>query len=73
MRGRAGDEPSRRAVNIRSNSPGSFGVTISAGVAQRFPNESSSSLVERADAALYSSKRNGRNRVTNAELASAAA
>ena len=39
-------------------------VTISIGVAQRLLGESASTFIERADAALYTSKRNGRNRVT---------
>ena len=39
-------------------------VTMSFGVAQLRPGESPSKLVERADAALYQSKHDGRNRVT---------
>ena len=35
--------------------------------------EKIAALTERADAALYSSKRNGRNRVTNADTLPAAA
>lgn len=38
-------------------------VTISVGVAERRPNETGSSMTERADAALYRAKRGGRNRV----------
>ncbi len=44
-------------------------VTVSAGVAQRRPGESASELMERADTALYVSKRAGRNRTTSAEPA----
>jgi len=44
-------------------------VTLSAGVAQLVPGEEASTLVARADAALYLAKRQGRNRVlTEADL-----
>jgi diguanylate cyclase (GGDEF)-like protein len=39
-------------------------VTASFGVAQRAAQESQLEVLERADAALYSSKTEGRNRVT---------
>jgi two-component system cell cycle response regulator len=42
-------------------------VTASLGVAVRAPNETLSELVERADQAMYSAKRGGRNRVVAAE------
>ena len=42
-------------------------VTISAGVARREQDETYSELFDRADAALYASKRSGRNRVSLAE------
>ena len=42
-------------------------VTVSAGVAQRRQGESAAELMERADAALYVSKRAGRNRTTSSE------
>ncbi len=39
-------------------------VTVSMGVAQLKPGESTDSLIERADSCLYQSKETGRNRVT---------
>ncbi|MFO6420243.1 diguanylate cyclase [Hylemonella sp. W303a] len=42
-------------------------ITVSIGVAQRKPNESTESLLARADAALYAAKQGGRNRVMLAE------
>jgi diguanylate cyclase (GGDEF)-like protein len=47
-------------------------VTISIGVALANEGESTSGLLERADVALYHSKRDGRNRVTIAEESGAA-
>jgi diguanylate cyclase len=41
-------------------------ITLSAGFAERRPGEAPSALMERADQALYASKRAGRNRVTAA-------
>jgi len=40
-----------------------FGLTASIGLATRQPDEKLEDLMERADAALYTAKRNGRNRV----------
>jgi diguanylate cyclase len=62
-----------RMLKRRSTNEDLGAVTISAGLAQRRAGESPTSLIERADAALYASKRAGRNRVTNAEARSAAA
>lgn len=39
-------------------------VTISAGMAELLPNESGTSLIKRADQMLYTSKKQGRNRLT---------
>ena len=41
-------------------------ITLSAGFAERRPGETPTALMERADQALYASKRGGRNRVTAA-------
>ncbi|EAR09820.1 sensor domain-containing diguanylate cyclase [Reinekea blandensis] len=58
----------RRHVETRpfhyQNTP--VNLTVSAGVAQRQVNETLESWLDRADAALYVSKREGRNRVTKA-------
>ena len=48
-------------------------VTASAGLAQRRPGETPSTWIERADAALYVSKRTGRDRTTNADRVEALA
>ncbi|MCE2891645.1 MAG: GGDEF domain-containing protein [Aquidulcibacter sp.] len=48
-------------------------ITVSLGVSQRRPGEKPTDMVERADAALYASKRNGRNRVSQEELTKAKA
>ena len=61
------EEVGTRALRRRSTNDELGAVTISAGLAQRRPGESGSSLLDRADGALYASKRSGRNRVTNAE------
>jgi diguanylate cyclase len=49
----------RRSTNIDLGK-----ITVSLGVAQRALNEKSASQIERADNALYESKRTGRNKVT---------
>ena len=66
-------EVASRRLKRRSTNEDLGAVTISAGFAQRRPGEASSSLVERADAALYASKHDGRNRVTSAERRATAA
>ncbi|CAB4881514.1 unannotated protein [freshwater metagenome] len=53
-------------LKLATNS-GILRITISAGVALRHDNETYSDLFDRADAALYASKRLGRNRVSLAD------
>lgn len=61
------EEIGGRLLKRRSTNEELGAVTVSAGVAQREFGESIASFIERADAALYASKRGGRNRVTAAE------
>lgn len=67
------EEVASRRLKRRSTNEDLGAVTISAGFAERHPGETTALLMERADAALYKSKRSGRNRVTRAERQSAAA
>lgn len=60
-------EIASRSLRRRSTNEELGSVTVSAGLAQRQPQEAPVSLFERADAALYHSKRSGRNRITIAE------
>lgn len=59
-------EVSSRGLRRRSTNDDLGIVTISAGFAERQQGETAASLLERADAALYASKRGGRNRVSSA-------
>ncbi len=60
-------EIASRSLRRRSTDDELGAVTLSAGFAQRRPGETASSLLDRADAALYASKHAGRNRVTCAD------
>ena len=60
-------EIATRQLKRRSTNEELGAITISAGLAQRREGEDPTALMERTDAALYVSKRSGRNRVTNAE------
>ena len=60
-----------RSLKRRSTAEELGTVTVSAGVAELHRGELPSDVVERADSALYASKRNGRNRTTNAEALAA--
>lgn len=67
------NEVASRTLKRRSTNEDLGTITISSGLAQRHPGETGSCVMERADAALYSSKRSGRNRVTNGERVANAA
>ncbi|MHB8287150.1 MAG: GGDEF domain-containing protein [Caulobacteraceae bacterium] len=58
-------EIASRALKRRSTNEDLGAVTVSVGVAGYRAGESPISLIERADEALYASKRSGRNRVTD--------
>lgn len=60
-------EIASRSLRRRSTNDELGAVTVSSGFACRRPGELASALLERADAALYASKRAGRNRVSSAE------
>ncbi len=60
-------EVSSRVLKRRATNEDLGQITLSAGMAVLRAGETPHGLVERADAALYASKRNGRDRVTSAE------
>ncbi|RZJ88258.1 MAG: GGDEF domain-containing protein, partial [Brevundimonas sp.] len=66
-------EIASRSLRRRSTNDELGAVTISAGFAVHRAGDAASTLLERADAALYASKRTGRNRVTSAEALDRAA
>ncbi|WP_395673208.1 GGDEF domain-containing protein [Phenylobacterium sp.] len=67
------EEISSRVLKRRSTNEDLGAVTISAGLAEWSAGETSATLMERADEALYESKRGGRNRTSAAPRASRAA
>ena len=67
LRGDPRARSSRARLKRRSTNEDLGAVTISAGLAQLRPGEEAAGLMERADEALYASKRAGRNRVTAAK------
>ena len=67
------EEVCSRILRRRSTNEELGAVSVSAGYAERRPRETSHSLMERADAALYDSKRAGRNRVSSAPREDSAA
>jgi two-component system cell cycle response regulator len=55
---------------VISRAPGKLNITISIGIAATTgPGDNAEALLHRADQALYSAKRNGRNRVVTAQAA----
>jgi diguanylate cyclase len=66
-------EVGSRTLKRRSTNEDLGAVTISIGVAQYQKGEGAAGLLERADAALYASKRGGRDKVSCAETAQAEA
>src|SRR5262249_38303378 len=67
------EEVSSRRLRRRSTHEDLGAATIPARFADRQPGDPPATLVDRADAALYASKREGRNRVTSAERKATAA
>jgi len=67
------EEVSSRILKRRSTNEDLGAITISAGIAERKAGEPPASLIERADSALYASKRGGRNRTSCADPIAAAA
>ena len=60
-------EVASRMLKRRSTNDDLGTITISSGFAERRKDEMGINVMERADAALYESKRGGRNQVTNAD------
>ena len=69
----AREEVASRVLKRRSTNEDLGAITVSIGIAQRKPGEAPSAVIERADQALYASKRGGRNRTSSADPINAAA
>lgn len=67
------EEIGSRHLKRRSTNEDLGAVTVSIGYAARRPGETPACVLERADAAMYASKRAGRNRLTSAEAKAEAA
>ena len=63
----AREEISTRILKRRSTSENLGAITISTGITESQTGDEPAALIERADGALYASKRNGRNRTTLAD------
>ena len=63
----ARQEISTRILKRRSTNEELGAITISSGIAETQTGDEPAALIERADGALYASKRNGRNRTTLAD------
>jgi diguanylate cyclase len=66
-------EVASRVLKRRSTNEDLGTITVSAGFAERQRGETTHSIIERADGALYVAKRSGRNRITDASEISVAA
>ncbi|MBJ7412538.1 MAG: diguanylate cyclase [Phenylobacterium sp.] len=68
----AREEISSRILKRRSTNEDLGAITISTGIAEFRPGDTPAALLERADGALYASKRSGRNRTSLADMGSTA-
>ena len=64
----AREEISSRILKRRSTNEDLGAITISSGIAESTPGDLPAALIERADGALYASKRSGRNRTSLADM-----
>ena len=64
----AREEISSRILKRRSTNEDLGAITISTGIAESRPGDQPATLIERADGALYASKRTGRNRTSLADM-----